>query len=65
MCDPYYRQMVEVEDFKKYIEKFGLVLTRGQQNRIIMVLDEDMNGSISREEYFNALEAYKIAGEQH
>lgn len=30
-----------------------------------MILDEDMEGSITREEYYNALEAYNVSGEKH
>jgi hypothetical protein len=30
-----------------------------------MILDEDLEGSISREEYMNALEAYGCSGERH
>ena len=30
-----------------------------------MILDEDMEGTISRQEYYNALEAYNVSGEKH
>jgi len=30
-----------------------------------MILDEDIEGTITREEYYNALEAYNISGEKH
>ena len=30
-----------------------------------MILDEDMEGNISMEEYTNALEAYGVSGERH
>lgn len=30
-----------------------------------MILDEDLEGSITREEYYNALEAYNVSGEKH
>lgn len=30
-----------------------------------MILDEDMEGNITREEYYNALEAYCVSGEKH
>jgi len=33
--------------------------------RIVLILDEDMNGTISLEEYQNALEAYGCSGETH
>jgi hypothetical protein len=30
-----------------------------------MILDEDIEGTITREEYYNALEAYNVSGEKH
>lgn len=30
-----------------------------------MILDEDMEGTITLEEYYDALEAYGVAGEKH
>lgn len=30
-----------------------------------MILDEDIEGHISRDEYYNALEAYNVSGEKH
>ena len=30
-----------------------------------MILDEDMEGTITKEEYYNALEAYGVTGEKH
>ena len=40
-------------------------LSRGQLSRIIMILDEDMEGNITRQEYYDALEAYNVSGEKH
>lgn len=34
-------------------------------SRLIMVLDEDLEGHISRDEFYNALEAYNVSGEKH
>jgi Ca2+-binding EF-hand superfamily protein len=44
---------------------FKLNLSRGQVSRLILILDEDMEGTISLEEYYNALEAYGIESEKH
>ena len=30
-----------------------------------MILDEDMEGNITRQEYYDALEAYNVSGEKH
>jgi hypothetical protein len=30
-----------------------------------MILDEDVEGTITKEEYYNALEAYNVSGEKH
>ena len=43
----------------------GVTLSRGQMSRLIMILDEDMEGHITREELYDALEAYNVAGEKH
>ncbi len=34
-------------------------------SRLIMILDEDIEGNITIEEYHNALEAYGVSGEKH
>ena len=38
----------------------NLKLSRGQVTRLILILDEDINGSISLQEYYDALEAYGL-----
>lgn len=40
-------------------------MTRAQLSRLIMILDEDIEGNITLEEYNNALEAYGVSGEIH
>jgi hypothetical protein len=30
-----------------------------------MILDEDLEGHVTREEFYNALEAYNVSGEKH
>ena len=44
---------------------FKLNLSRGQVSRLILILDEDMEGTITLEEYYNALEAYGVESEKH
>ena len=47
-----------VDRFKSMLNNFKLELSRGQISRLALILDEDMEGTISLEEYYNALEAY-------
>ena len=54
-----------MEDFRKMLINFKLNLSRGQVSRLILILDEDMEGTISLEEYYNALEAYGVESEKH
>lgn len=44
---------------------FNLQLQRSQVSRLVLILDEDMEGNISLEEYQSALEAYNVSGERH
>ena len=44
--------------------RHNLKLSRGQVTRLILILDEDINGSISLQEYYDALEAYGILTEK-
>ena len=56
---------MKVEDFRKMLINFKLNLSRGQVSRLILILDEDMEGTITLEEYYNALEAYGVEAEKH
>ena len=47
------------------LQNFKLELSRGQISRLALILDEDMEGNISLEEYYNALEAYGQSAEKH
>lgn len=64
-CDDGYKKAVPVERFKQMIHNFNLLLTRGQVSRLVLILDEDMEGTITLGEYQNALEAYNCGGEKH
>ena len=64
-CDDAYQKIVPVEKFKAMCLNFNLQLSRAQLSRLVLILDEDMEGNITLEEYYNALEAYGTAGEKH
>ena len=56
---------MSVEVFKQRLQELGLQLSKAQMSRLIMILDEDIEGTITMEEYTNALEAYGCSGERH
>ena len=64
-CDADYQKTVSIDTFKKHVDALKRKLTKGQVSRLALILDEDMEGNISLEEYNNALEAYGIAAEHH
>ena len=65
VCDTEMKRSVPVDRFKSMLNNFKLELSRGQISRLALILDEDMEGTISLEEYYNALEAYGQHGEDH
>jgi len=64
-CDTAYRKTISIDTFKKHLNNFNLQLSRGQVSRLVLILDEDMEGNITLQEFYNALEAYNCAGEKH
>ena len=64
-CDFKYEKKVSNEYFKLQLAKYKLQLSRGQQSRLVIILDEDMEGTISLQEFYDALEAYECEGEEH
>ena len=54
-----------IDKFRQMVANFNLQLSKGQVSRLVLILDEDMEGNITLEEYYNALEAYSCAGEEH
>jgi Ca2+-binding EF-hand superfamily protein len=56
---------VPVDKFKSMLQNFRLELSRGQISRLALILDEDMEGNITLQEYYNALEAYGQGAEKH
>ena len=64
-CDPKYEKKVSCSYFKVMMARYGITPSRGAQARIILILDEDMEGTISLKEYYDALEAYSCSGEEH
>mgnify|MGYP000403192448 FL=1 len=64
-CDPGYKKSVPVDRFRSMLTNFNLQLSNGQIKRLILILDEDMEGNITLEEFQNGLEAYNCSGESH
>ena len=56
---------VPIDKFRQMVANFNLQLSKGQVSRLVLILDEDMEGNITLEEYYNALEAYSCTGEEH
>jgi Ca2+-binding EF-hand superfamily protein len=50
-------------EFKAVLHELKIKLERSQVSRILMILDEDLSGEISKDEYFHALEAYGVQSE--
>ena len=58
VCDIEMKKSIPVDRFKSMLNNFKLELSRGQISRLALILDEDMEGNITLEEYYHALEAY-------
>ncbi len=54
-----------VANFKENLLSLNIHLSKSQLSRLIMLLDEDIEGIITLEEYNDALEAYGLSGEKH
>lgn len=65
ICDSDYTQRVTVASFKEHLKSLNVQLSKAQMSRLIMVLDEDIEGIVTLEEFTNALEAYGVSGEKH
>lgn len=65
ICDSDYTQRITVASFKEHLQSLNVQLSKAQMSRLIMVLDEDIEGVVTLEEFNNALEAYGVAGEKH
>lgn len=50
-CDPGYKKSVPVDRFRSMLANFNLELSKGQVSRLILILDEDMEGNITLEEF--------------
>ena len=64
-CDSKYEKKVKSEQFKVMMARYGITPSRGAQARIVLILDEDMEGTITLREFYDALEAYGCSGEEH
>jgi Ca2+-binding EF-hand superfamily protein len=58
ICDNNYKCKITMDDLRKGIESLAIGLSRNQIRRIEILLDENMTGYITLEEYQNALEAF-------
>lgn len=63
-CDTSYSKNVNAVDFKNKLQALNLDIGEGTLSRIIQILDEDYNGSISFKEYCFALQTYNCVGEE-
>lgn len=54
---------IKVTEFKRQIKRLKLPLAKRTVNRLIAIFDEDINGYICIEEYYNTLYAYNCLGE--
>ena len=64
ICDIEYQQTVTTSDFKKEVDKHDLGISEQNINRLITIFDEDHEGNITLQEYYNALDCYFCRGEQ-
>jgi Ca2+-binding EF-hand superfamily protein len=65
LCDYNYQKEVSTGDFKNKLKEFELGLSEKTMARLIGVLDENYNGSISLEEYYFALETFNCRCEPY
>lgn len=65
VCDYNYAREVSTGDFKNKIKELELGLGEKCLHRLVSVLDEDFNGSISLEEYYFALDTYNCRSEEY
>ena len=63
--DVNYHKSVPCNTLKIELEKQDLKLSKPQLSRLLLILDEDMEGNITLAEYQNALEVYGCSGETH
>ena len=62
--DVQYQMSITVSSFKKKLQMYeNLGISVKNIEHLIRILDEDMEGSISLHEFYNALEAYDCRGE--
>lgn len=63
--DSQYSRAVPCSVFKMELQRLNLQLSKAQLARLVLALDEDMEGEITLEEYCNALVVYGCSTEQH
>ena len=63
-CDITYQMVIPVSVFESKLKSFNYFdISEKNIQRLIRILDEDMEGNITLHEYYNALEAYDCRGE--
>jgi Ca2+-binding EF-hand superfamily protein len=65
ICDSTYTKSVPVEVFKNKIAELKIKLADTQIRRLVLIFDEDMEGTISLAEFQNTLEAFGLSAERH
>ena len=65
ICDKNDNKEISPEEFRESISTLKIGLTEGQIRRLLLMFDEDCNGSIRLQEYYNTLEAYNVHEEVH
>lgn len=63
--DSQYSKSVSCAVFKMELQRLNLQLSKAQLARLLLALDEDMEGEITLVEYCNALEVYGCSSEPH
>ncbi|CAG9318525.1 unnamed protein product [Blepharisma stoltei] len=56
--------VVTCEEFSKFLSKLDIGLNKSQLTRFILILDEDCNGTIEANEFYEALSAFKVETEK-
>jgi hypothetical protein len=65
LCDGAYKQSISTNHFKKQMRSLGLKLQETQMSRLCLIFDEDLEDSITYQEYQDALEAFGLNKEPH
>jgi Ca2+-binding EF-hand superfamily protein len=64
-CDVGGDGIVTTEEFKRFLEKLRLKVGKNTIMQFIEILDENCSGSIERDEFYDCLDAFAVASENH